>query len=99
MEKALSLTFWLGFFTTPSILFVLGTNLVLFALNMWVASLIEVNRMTAIGWGLQIPAFLLTLLLSNTFLGETVTPIQYKGAAILMVSMVIGVYGAYVFSG
>lgn len=98
VQNALSIGFWFNFFTNPTVLIVLTVNLALFALNMWVLSLIEVNKQAIMSWALIIPSFLLTLFLTNIFLGETIRPEQYMGLALVIISMVIGVFGVYLFS-
>lgn len=93
VQNVFSFWFWFKFFTTPSIIIVLLINLGLFALNMWVFSLIGVNKTAILSWGLTIPSFFLTFFLSSIFLGEKIVPAQYPYVLILIVSILLSLWG------
>jgi len=93
--QATSISWWFKFFLNPYIILILLTTLVLFAINMWVFSLITVNRMTAWSWALGVGAFVLTLILTKIFLGEM---FEFNiGFVLIVISMILGIAGAYLF--
>jgi hypothetical protein len=93
--QASSIEWWLSFFTNPSILLILLTTLGLFAINMWIFSLMSLNSMTAWSWAMGLGAFVLTIFLSSVFLGES---FEFNaGFVLILISMVTGIAGAYLF--
>ena len=93
--QASSISWWISFFLNPYIIAILATTLVLFSINMWIFSLITVNKMTAWMWALGIGAFILTLFLTKIFLGETFE--MNLGFWLIIISMAVGTLGAWLF--
>ena len=85
----MTIGWWFKFFTNWQIMAILFTTLGLFAINMWIIQLLSANKFQAWTWAMTIPAFLLTFLLSYIILGEGITPNQYIGLALLIISMII----------
>ena len=93
--QATSITWWFNFFLNPYIIAILLTTLILFALNMWLLSLMTVNKLTAWGWALGLGAFILTLIMTKVFLGEL---FEFNlGFVMIIISMIIGIIGAYLW--
>lgn len=93
--EASSISWWFRLFTTPSVILVLLLTLGLFGLGMWMFSLETVNRITAWGWTMSLGAFILTLILTNIFLGETFS--FNAGFWLIIISMITGAVGAWLF--
>ena len=97
VSQVLSIKFWLTFFLNPYILIILFFNLGVFALNMWVFSLVRVNSVNVFTTALGIPAFLLTIFLARILLQEEILPSQYNAIVIILISMILDFIGTYYY--
>ena len=82
----LSIGMWLDFFTNPWIILVFLSHILTFMMNMAVFSLEDPGKIIMAGSVMSPVWVLLTIYLSNRFLGEVITPVQIKGIIIFLLS-------------
>ncbi|MCD6411549.1 MAG: hypothetical protein J7L20_03880 [Thermoplasmata archaeon] len=99
ISRAMDITTWLSLLFNPFVMFILGINLVIWFLGMWVFSMEEAPKVMAAMGLVNIPVFLLKIFMSIRVLGEGLNRTQWVGALLLLISMVFGLIGAYYMAG
>lgn len=92
LQNFLSTKLWVSLFTNWAVLLVLFFSFLLFIINLAVFSFTGVNNVTIISFGLIIPCFLITILLSNIYLGETITKGQHIYIGIFILAMILSFF-------
>lgn len=97
LKSFLSFKIWVTLFSNPYVLLVFFLSGCLFLINLTVFAFVGVNEVTIFSYALLIPAFLFTLLLSYTFLGEKIVSAQYKYIVLLIIAMVVSFLATWGF--